>query len=359
MLDDCYVRLAERLNAIPHGFPATETGVELQLLAKIFTPQEAALGAVMRLAQEPARRIAERASVDPTVATRALKAMARKGLVSASRGDGELTFGLMPFIVGIYEEQLKNMDEEFAALFEDYFRQSRGIVASEEPAVHRVVPVERAVPLGIEIFPYERASELVEAAKSWGVRNCICRLQQQLVGKGCGRPVENCVMLAPVEGAFDRSELSRPIAKSDALQILEEAAAAGLVHSTGNFQDRHYYICNCCTCCCGILRSVTEFANPAGVARSDFRAVVDTAVCVGCASCVSRCQFRALSIEDDACVVSSDRCVGCGLCVTACDAGALELRRRPDGDVLPPPASRKDWLIQRADRRGISLADIL
>ena len=38
-----YRKLAERLDAIPNGFPETESGVELKLLAKIYSPEEAAL----------------------------------------------------------------------------------------------------------------------------------------------------------------------------------------------------------------------------------------------------------------------------------------------------------------------------
>jgi hypothetical protein len=40
-----YQQLAQRLNALPEGFPATESGVELRLLAKLFSPEEAALAA--------------------------------------------------------------------------------------------------------------------------------------------------------------------------------------------------------------------------------------------------------------------------------------------------------------------------
>jgi len=38
-----YKRLAERLNALPNGFPPTEDGAELRLLEKLYTPEEAAL----------------------------------------------------------------------------------------------------------------------------------------------------------------------------------------------------------------------------------------------------------------------------------------------------------------------------
>ena len=179
MSEDIYRELAQRLDAIPHGFPATESGVELRLLAKIFTPEEATLASVMRLSSEPAAGIAARSGVDPDAAYRTLKQMARKGLIRAKKGEGQLSFGLMPFVVGFYEEQLPRMDAELATLFEQYVQETRGGgFVTDAPAIHRVIPVEEAVPFDLEIFPYERATELLEGAKSWGVRDCICRVQQ-------------------------------------------------------------------------------------------------------------------------------------------------------------------------------------
>ncbi len=49
MTDDVYRRLAQRLDALPHGFPSTESGAELRLLEKIFEPEEANLASVMRM----------------------------------------------------------------------------------------------------------------------------------------------------------------------------------------------------------------------------------------------------------------------------------------------------------------------
>jgi ferredoxin len=360
MTDDIYRKLAQRLDAIPNGFPATESGVELRLLAKIFTPEEAALAAVMRLTREPAADIAARIGVDAGLAYRTLKGMARKGQIRIKKGEGQLLFGLMPFVVGLYEEQLPRMDAELAALFEHYLQETGGgSIVRDMPAVHRVIPVGEAIPVDLEIFPYERATELLEGAKSWGVRDCVCRVQQKLVGKGCDRPIENCLVFAPVEGAFDHSEVDRAITKEEALRILHEAEEAGLVHSTGNYRDRHYYICNCCTCCCGILRSVAEFGVPTAAVRSDFHAVVDAETCIGCGDCLELCQFGALSVPEDVCVVDYSRCVGCGLCATVCPTGALYLERRPEGEVPLPPADIKEWMVQRAEGRGISISDIL
>ncbi|MBU1877668.1 MAG: 4Fe-4S binding protein, partial [Chloroflexi bacterium] len=318
MSKNVYRQLAQTLDAIPNGFPSTESGVELRLLAKIFAPEEAALATVMRLDLEPAGVIAARAGVKPETVTSNLKAMARKGQIRAGRRSGELAFGLLPFAVGIYEEQLPRLDAELATLFEQYYQEAQGSFTRYAPPIHRVIPVEEAVPAGVEIYAYEQATALLENAQAWGVRDCICRVQQQLVGKGCDRPVANCLSFAPVPGVFDHSEVTRAISKEEALRLLHEAEEAGLVHSPGNYRDGHFYICNCCTCCCGVLRGVAEFGHPTAVASSGFLAVVDDEACIGCGDCLARCQFGALAVPDDLCLVDAVRCVGCGLCASAC-----------------------------------------
>jgi len=359
MPEDVYRKLAQRLDAIPNGFPATESGVELRLLAKIFTPEEAALASVMRLTGEPAADIAARVGLQPKAAHHRLKAMARKGLILVYKGEGELRFGLMPFVVGIYEEQLPRMDQELAALFEDYYQETHAAITRDSPALHRVIPVEKAIPFEVEIFPYEQAFELLDQARAWGVRDCICRVQRRLGGHGCDHPVENCLIFAPVEGAFDRGQTTRAISKGEALRILAESEEAGLIHSAANYREQHYYICNCCTCCCGIMRGVAEFGIPTAVARSDFHAVVDDEECIACGDCVERCQFGALSIPEHLCSVDYTRCVGCGQCAIVCPTGAMQLGRRPEGEVPRPPSDIKEWMVQRAQYRQISIFDIL
>ena len=55
-----YQDLAERLDALPNAFPSTEDGAELRLLAKLFTPEEAALAAQLRLTLETPKQLAAR-----------------------------------------------------------------------------------------------------------------------------------------------------------------------------------------------------------------------------------------------------------------------------------------------------------
>jgi heterodisulfide reductase subunit A-like polyferredoxin len=115
-----------------------------------------------------------------------------------------------------------------------------------------------------------------------------------------------------------------------------------LVHTTGNYQSNNY-ICNCCTCSCGVLRSVAEFNNIAGIAKSDFLAIVDENLCTGCGDCLERCQFNAMNVDGPVCEVDPEFCVGCGLCVPVCPENALVLQRRSEGEVKMPPKTLKEW----------------
>jgi ferredoxin len=83
-------------------------------------------------------------------------------------------------------------------------------------------------------------------------------------------------------------------------------------------------------------------------------AVVDRDACAACGDCLVRCQFGAMSLTGDVCRVDPGSCVGCGLCTTVCPTEALSLQRRPEGEVIVPPESLRDWRTQRAHARGLS-----
>ena len=135
---------------------ATESGVEFKMLAKLFTEEEASLACHMRLEAETASAIAAKAVTDPIETRNTLKRMMAKGHIDIRKGEGEFAYALRPFVVGFYEGQLSRMDPEMAGRFEEYYRQTKGGVLRPAPALHRVIPVEKAIPLEVQIHPYER-----------------------------------------------------------------------------------------------------------------------------------------------------------------------------------------------------------
>jgi hypothetical protein len=92
MSDQVYQELARKLDSIPPGFPATESGMELQLLARLYTREEAAIISAMRLTYETAGDIAARADIDAGAAYDILDRAARKELVRTLVEKQERTF---------------------------------------------------------------------------------------------------------------------------------------------------------------------------------------------------------------------------------------------------------------------------
>lgn len=354
-MSEYYKKLADLLDNIPNGFPQTESGVELKILAKLFKPLDAELASQLRSEPESSKSIAHRLGKDEKEILSALIGMVKRGLIGMNREKGGISFYLIPFVVGFYELQNAKIDKEFAQLFEQYYKEAFYKMTMIKPSVHRIIPVEKTIPIGIDVMPYEKASTYLENAKSWGVLNCICRVQQKLIGKGCEHSVENCLVFSPREGAYDKADSIRTITKNEALKILFKSNEEGLVHSTGNVQKDVTYICNCCTCSCGILRSIVEYGNMNSVAGSDFYAVVNGDLCSGCSTCIDRCQFEALSMIDDISIVNKSICFGCGLCITTCAEGAISLKQKDPEIIEPPPISESDWKSSRLVARKFSI----
>lgn len=360
MEKEVYKKLAERLDALPNGFPPAKDGAELRILEYLFTPEEAGLTSQLRLTRETFEQVADRLDRDKAEVRKLLKGMVRKGLIAAGRTEAGVGYGLMPFVVGIYEYQAGRIDKELASLFEDYYTQSFVDVLKVKPQVHRVIPIGESIKVDLEVRPYESASDIVDNAQAWGVLDCICRKQKALLGDPCEHPLDVCMTMSEVPNAFDKSSFIQSLTKDEAKATLQRAADAGLVHSVSNNQKGLHYICNCCTCSCGILRGMSEIGIANVVARSSFVNEVDDMLCNGCEICVDHCQFDALKMGDDAIVqVNSMRCVGCGVCVIHCPNEALGMELRPEKDVVPPPETLKDWGVKRAVDRGINILDVM
>ena len=214
-------------------------------------------------------------------------------------------------------------------------------------------PLEKAIPVDIDVMPYEKASTYLDQAQSWGVLDCICRVQKNLIGQGCNHTVKNCLVFSPKPGAFLKSEEIESLSRDQALEVLAEADREGLVHSVNNAQSEVYYVCNCCTCSCGVLRGMVEYGSENSIARSDFYAEVDADLCSGCEACIDRCAFNAMTMVDGICEVDRVACYGCGLCIDSCETDALSLLQKSPEELVTPPADDEAWRKVRAASRNL------
>lgn len=356
--DAIYKQLATVLDTLPNGFPATADGVELDLLKWIFEPAEAELFCELRLEFESAAQIAVRTGRPLDGLEQRLIRMGERGQIFAISFGEDWIFKMMPWIFGIYEFQGRRMDKDFVELAERYQPHFARPFFSCHPQLMQVLPIEEAVKVNQEALTYARVSALIEKSQSFLASECVCKREKALLGEPCDRPTEVCLAIAPLPGLFDKSTRGRVLNREQAYELLKQTEAAGLVHMTSNVQNGHIYICSCCKCCCGVLRTINELNMPAwDVVNSDYYAVIDPEACTACGLCAAeRCQVGAIAQDAGAFHIVPQKCIGCGLCISTCPTEAIAMVKK-DAELLEtPPATENDWFEARAKQRGVDFS---
>jgi NAD-dependent dihydropyrimidine dehydrogenase PreA subunit len=311
MAMDIYRKLAQQLDDLPAGFPSTESGVELRILRRLFTPEEAEFALHLTLFPEEAEVIAGRAEIAPEEAAQRLDKMAKKGLIYSIERDGKLPkYMANQYIVGIWEFNVNNLDVDLIRDMEEYIPTLLH-EAWKVPQL-RTIPVGRSLTPQHEVLPYEQAEELVRAQNKFVVAPCICRREQSMVEKGCDRPEETCLVF-------------------------------------GTAAD--YYLRNC-GCCCLVLKNIKRHPKPASMVSSPFVATVNLDTCEGCGDCVDRCQMEALELDDNTVALDVDRCIGCGLCINACPTESLAMVRKPESEQPEVPKNMIEAAMKLSQARG-------
>ena len=350
MSDQVFEQLAEALDKLANGFPRTSSNVEIRILKKIFSLEEASIAGQLSGSAETVDIIAKRIGIAAKDMETKLIRMAKRGFLWHTKRGEKFFFRLAPFVVGIYEAQLESMDHELAHLVEEYLVNGGAAgIMKPQPALHRVIPAHKSVK-SEWILPYDDVKAILLNFKSFGLRECICRVQKEHIGYKCDFPLRTCLSFS----SFERPPHKDSVTKEEALAFLDKAEEIGLVHTVSNVMKGIGYICNCCGCCCGILRGVTEWGIENSVAYANYYAVIDAQECVGCGICRKRCQVQAISESDEVSVIDRKKCIGCGLCSTECPSGAAKLKRKPDNEIVNPPVDFEAWEHERLHNRGLS-----
>jgi Na+-translocating ferredoxin:NAD+ oxidoreductase subunit B len=358
MAEEIYRKLARVLDTLPNGFPATETGVEIKLLKKIFTPEQAELFCEMRLTFETAEQVAERTGRPLEGLEEKLRAMGRAGQLFAIDLGGTWIFKMLPWVFGIYEFQLERLDREFVELTEEFMPVYGKQFFSQTPQLMQVLPIEKEIAVNQEALPYEKVSSLIEQNQSFWVNDCICKKEQGILGNPCDRPMQVCLAMAPIPDAFKKMTTGKVLTREESYALLKMTEEEGLVHLTYNVQGGHFFICNCCGCCCGVLRSINELGIPASkVINSHYYAEIDPEKCLSCGICADeRCQVKAIEEGEGAYRIDPEQCIGCGLCVSTCSGEAISLIHKGLDQIVAPPINEDAWFEERGRRRGVDFS---
>jgi len=353
---DVYERLARLLDQLPQGFPATETGVEIKILRKIFEPEEAEMALLLSPVPETAEEISKRLGRPCFELRTILDNMAHKGQIGSFKMGGQQVYRLIPFVVGIFEFQRRErLTKELAQLIEEYAPSLSKTVGGFRPHLTRVIPVNIKMKTNLRVLQHEDIGQIIAKAKSFRAQDCICRREQGLLGNPCEHTLKTCLQYSMEEGAFDYFKLDGDIiTKEEALKIMDEAEKEGLVHTTYNVKEAiGGFLCSCCSCCCGLMRSLREFEAPYMLAKSGYMATINPDTCLACGLCKDeRCPMNAIIEENGGYRVLPHRCIGCGVCVITCPSESITLVERPESERDEIAEDMIDWGKRRlADRQ--------
>ena len=121
MSNEIYYELRALLDKFPRGFMETESEVEIKILKKLFTEEDAKLAVQLSTVLEEINDIAKRLEWDIDDLRPRLDELANKGLIFRIRRQDKAYYRATAYAIGLYEYSVKRMDKEMAALFRQYY----------------------------------------------------------------------------------------------------------------------------------------------------------------------------------------------------------------------------------------------
>jgi electron transport complex protein RnfB len=339
---DPYRELQQHLDKMPVGYPATTSGVEINLLKTIFTPEEAKIATHLDYKHKTVDQIFETAQADvgsKEELAQSLDEIVAKGGIARRERDGKKQYALLPLVLwGIYEYQLKRLSPEFLQSFGQYLQSEFGYELATSPLPKmRVIPVEESVPAEHQVATYDELRHLIDGAgEHIGLQECICRKVMDLQGKPCQSTDrrEVCMSFGDLAELYIEEGWGRRISQQEALAFARQNEEEGLVLMPGNEQEAAF-MCACCSDCCGMLGMLKYQPRPADAVASNYYAQVNVELCTGTGTCAGRCPIEAVQLTNGTAAVDLGRCIGCGLCVPTCPQRALSLVQKAQ-PVVPP-----------------------
>ena len=266
MEDDLYRALQRHLDRMPVPYPATESGVELSILRRLFSPDDARLALLLGMIPEALATIHRRAGrKTPRAALgAALDGMAERGLIQRVATKRGVLYGKAPLVIGFYESQVNRLTPEFQRDVERYGDEGFGAALAAQTPQLRTVPINEPIPFERAVGRYDDIRAFVRASPGpFAVMNCICQQGKDLLGQPCKQTHdrEHCLTIGMAAESLAERGTARLITKDEMLGFLDRADREGLVVEPQNTQDP-IFICCCCGCCCGVLTAAKKLPRP-------------------------------------------------------------------------------------------------
>ena len=125
-MSDLYEKLGQRLDDMATGYPATQNGIELKILKKIFTDSDVEMFLMLTPMLETPQSVADRLNLPEKETAAHLENMAKRGILFRQKKNDIVRYAAIPFVVGVFEFQLNTVDEILARDLEVYYNQALG-----------------------------------------------------------------------------------------------------------------------------------------------------------------------------------------------------------------------------------------
>jgi len=221
-MNDVYQRLREKLDDLSTGYPKTVSGIEIQILKKLFTEEEANLFVQLTPILETAEDVAKRLDREMEQTAELLNRMTQKGQLYRYKQAETETFATMPYLPGIFESVV--IDRELAVAMDEYYDTAldRTIYSANTP-LFRTIPINKEFVPEWPISPNDDALKILESHNIFAVIPCGCRTWRKLVDKGCEKPNETCLQLGLNAEYSVQIGLGRSISKEEAKELLKNS----------------------------------------------------------------------------------------------------------------------------------------
>jgi ferredoxin len=83
---------------------------------------------------------------------------------------------------------------------------------------------------------------------------------------------------------------------------------------------------------------------------TNYYAEVDSDLCIGCETCVQRCQMEAIIMNDSIAKINKKLCIGCGNCISTCPESAIILKKKER--ELSPPKNNTELYLKIMDEKA-------
>lgn len=341
MVTKAHHLLAKRLNKVP-PIKSIINDLLLEILALLFSEEEALLASQIPLLNSTAARVARKVHRPIEDVRAILDGLVDRGVIFAF-GDGSTRkYLVLPMMPGIFEAFMYKAPDDartrrFAELFEQYYNleYSQNMLIGQS-RVFRIIPIQESLPdIKTGVLPTENIRAVIDQHDAWSLASsCACRRQKEYVGQGCTHPKDVCMQFGAAARYVDKAGFGRLVSKQEILAALDRAEESGLIHFTDNIENP-IICCNCCACCCVSLATMTKFNTPAMFVNSCYTSHHTPSACTACSACVKVCPAGALHVYDQKLIFEPWRCIGCGVCVSKCPQDALKLTPRPERRAVP------------------------